>query len=953
MNPFVGLKETGQSVWLDYIRRGLITSGELQSLVDEDGLAGVTSNPAIFQKAITGSSDYTDLLDRLRYDKQLDAKALYEKLAVRDVRDAADVLAPIHEATGGRDGYVSLEVSPYLAHDTDGTVTEARKLWEAVGRKNLMIKVPATPEGLPAVRQLISEGINVNVTLIFSREIYRPVAEAYFAGLEDLAGEGGDVGSIGSVASFFLSRIDTAVDAVITGLLESVIDTDRREELENIRGKVAVANAKLIYQDYKKIFRGKRWDALSASGAKTQRVLWASTSTKNPSYSDLLYVEELSGPGTVNTMPPSVIEAFRDHGQPRSSLEEGIEDARETMKRLADSDISIEEVTDALLEDGVKLFVEAFDKLLNAVDKRCRENSMPKVKRLNYTLPWSLASQVNDTLEEWQKSGKVRKLWSGDTSLWTGTDEGDWVGWLHVTEDQPAHGKHLRDIATEVKEADFTNAVLLGMGGSSLCADVLSGTFGMIDGFPGFYVLDSVDPAQIKTVEDMVHLPETLFIVSSKSGTTLEPAVLLDYFFDSVSGITGPDNAGSSFIAITYPGSQLEEIARTRDFRKIFHGVPSIGGRYSALSNFGMVPAAVIGLDAPAFLDRADEMAVACSSCVPAAENPGVLLGVILGVCGTQGRDKVTIVASPGIGGLGAWLEQLLAESTGKQSKALIPVDKEEPGPPDVYGEDRLFVYMRLETAPDGVQDRAMERIEQSGQPVVRISVTHPFDLGQEFFRWEIATAVAGSVLGINPFDQPDVEASKEVTRELTGAFESTGALPDEFPILENDGMKLFTDEHNAEAIRKASGENRSIEGYLRAHLDRIGAGDYFALLAFIENDPAHEALLQEIRHMIRDRKHVATCLGFGPRFLHSTGQAYKGGPNSGVFVQVTGDDAVDMKVPGRAYTFGLVKAAEARGDFQVLVERDRRALRVHLGPDVRAGLIALREAVKSAFVKM
>jgi glucose-6-phosphate isomerase len=566
-----------------------------------------------------------------------------------------------------------------------------------------------------------------------------------------------------------------------------------------------------------------------------------------------------------------------------------------------------------------------------------------------YSLPAYLASQVKASLEEWRTGEKVRRLWSGDASLWTGRDEGSWLGWLGITEDQSPHGQRLKSIAEEVRRAGFANALLLGMGGSSLCPEVLKMTFGTIDGYPELHVLDSTDPAQIRAFERKVDPARTLFIVSSKSGTTLEPNIFKQYFFEQVRRAVGADQAGNRFMAITDPGSRMEQVAKGDGFRHIFFGLPSIGGRYSALSNFGMVPAAIMGVDVPRLLDRAEEMAQACASCVPAGENPGVVLGTILGVLAGNGRDKVTIIASPGISGLGAWLEQLLAESTGKNGKGLIPIDLERVGPPQVYGSDRLFVYVRLETAPDRSQDEAVNALERAGHPVVRIMVTDPYDLGGEFFRWEIATAVAGSIIGINPFDQPDVEASKVETRRLTSEFEKTGSLPPETPLLEEGGLTLFTDDRNAAVLSRAAGSDRTLVGFLRAHIGRLRAGDYFALLAYVERTDAHQDRLQAIRHAVRDARRVATCLGFGPRFLHSTGQAYKGGPNNGVFLQVTCDDAADLPVPGQRYTFGVVKAAQARGDFQVLADRDRCALRVHLGADVEAGLSTLEMAITQA----
>ena len=943
-NPLKDLLKFGQSVWLDYIRRDLITSGELKRLIEEDGLRGMTSNPAIFEKAIAGSTDYADILAALKNREDLDAKARYETIAIRDIQDATDLMRPVYDESQKRDGYVSLEVSPYLARDTQATLEEARRLWKAVDRPNLMIKVPGTAEGILAFEQLIGEGINVNVTLLFAQDVYQQVAEAYIRGLNKFAASGGDVRRMASVASFFISRIDNSVDSEVSTRMKSAKSPAEEQKLKSLLGKVAIANGKLAYQRYLRIFSGPGWDALRAQGAQTQRVLWASTSTKNPAYPDILYVQDMIGPDTVNTIPPATFDAFRDHGQPRETLTEDVEGAKQTMETLAEVGISIDKITDKLTDDGVRLFEEAFDKLLAAVEKST-QGASPLISQQRYSVPEPLGKQIAEAANDWRAAGKVRRLWQRDAALWTGTDEAQWLGWLDIAEKQHEKKDQFERLADEIRGENFSDILLLGMGGSSLCPEVLEKTFGRIQGFPRLHVLDSTDPAQIKTVEKSVDLAKTLFIVSSKSGTTLEPNIFKQYFFERVKQTIGADKAGSRFIAITDPGSKLEKEAAADKFRYIFHGVPTIGGRYSALSNFGIVPAAAMGLDVAKFLDRALQMVEACAPAVAVENNPGVMLGIILGQAAKSGRDKLTIVTSPAISDLGAWLEQLLAESTGKEGRGIIPVDREQLSAPEVYGNDRVFAYLRFGPAADADQDAKVAALEKAGQPVIRIAVEDTYDLGQEFFRWEIATAVAGSILGINAFNQPDVEASKVETRKLTSEYEKTGSLPSESPFFDENGIQLFTDAKNASALGKAN----SLAGYLRAHLGRIHAGDYFGMLAYLEMNDRHEAALESIRQLVRDRKHVATCLGFGPRFLHSTGQAYKGGPNSGVFLEITSDDAADLPVPGQKYTFGVVKAAQARGDFQVLEARGRRAVHVHIGKDVDAGLAQLSQAIREA----
>lgn len=570
------------------------------------------------------------------------------------------------------------------------------------------------------------------------------------------------------------------------------------------------------------------------------------------------------------------------------------------------------------------------------------------MSRLKTSLPETLAATVKSTIADWQSGGKVKRLWDRDASLWTGDDEAKWLGWLDIVDEQLAQHDQLQKFAKDVHARGFEHVLLLGMGGSSLCPEVLEMTFGRIAHCPSLHVLDSTDPAQVKAFEHAIDIPKTLFIVSSKSGSTLEPNIFKQYFFERTKQVVGADKVGSHFVAVTDPGSKMKQVAEGDHFLHIFFGRPSIGGRYSALSNFGMVPAAVMGLDTKKFLDRTAEMVRACGPAGSVEENPGVVLGIILGAAANAGRDKLTIITSSKIFDLGAWLEQLVAESTGKIGKGIIPVDREHLGSPDVYGNDRVFAYVRLENDADSGQEAKVAALEKAGHPVVRITMPDTYDLGAEFFRWEIATAVAGAIIGINTFNQPDVEASKIATRALTSEYEKSGSLPAEKPIVEDNGIRLFTDEKNATDLAKNASE-KSLAGYLKAHLNRIHSGDYFAVLGYIQMNAEHEQNLQTVRHAVRDKKHVATCLGFGPRFLHSTGQAYKGGPNSGVFLQVTCDDAVELPVPGQKYTFGIVKAAQARGDFQVLAERGRRALRVHLGKDLKSGLTALQAAVNRA----
>ena len=941
-NPLKLLEKFGQSPWLDFIERNFLSDG-LQELIDRDGLKGMTSNPSIFEKAMGHGTNYDAGFKELAAKGDVSAQTIYETLAIQDIQKAADLLLPVYHATKRVDGYVSLEVSPYLALRTEDTIAEARRLWKMVGRDNLMVKVPGTVEGTPAIKTLISEGMNINVTLLFSQQAYKDVAEAFIAGLEDFKSRGGDVSRVASVASFFVSRIDAQIDKHIDKNLEAG-GTDV-PDLKRIRGKVAIANAKLAYQHYQSLIGSDRWKKLSSAGAMPQRLLWASTGTKDKAYSDVMYVEGLIGADTVNTMPPATMDAFRDHGRPQEALTVGVDDAKEILATAERLGLNLAKVTHDLVDDGVKQFAKAADDLLGAVAAKRNAMLGDKLVTVTSTLPEAMGKQVEASLDSWRDAGKVRDLWAHDAKLWTGDDEGKWLAWLDIVNDRIADLKALTAFQDEVKAGGFTDVLLLGMGGSSLGPEVLAETFGKRGGFPTLHVLDSTDPQQIASFEKKVTLATTLVIVSSKSGGTLEPNILKAYFFDAMKKAVG-EKAGSHFVAITDPGSHMQKVAEGDKFLRIFYGDPAIGGRYSVLSNFGMVPAAAMGLDLGQFLESAALMVRACAAGTPPLQNPGVQLGTVIGIGATTGRDKVTITASPAIYDVGAWLEQLLAESTGKQGHGIVPVDNEPLADASHYGADRVFAYLRLRDTPDPAQDAAIDALAKAGQPVVKVELANTLQLGQMFFLWEFATAVAGSIIGINAFNQPDVEASKVETKKLTSAYSDSGKLPDETPFLTDGAIQLFSDPKNAAELGKAG---NTLAAVMKAHLGRLGAGDYAALLAYIERTPAHIALLQELRTGIRDAKHVATVAEFGPRFLHSTGQAYKGGPNSGVFTQITAADKADLAVPGERYSFSVVKAAQARGDFDVLAERGRRALRVHITGDLEAGLATLAAAIKAA----
>jgi len=862
MNPLHELRRLGQSAWLDYIRRALIISGELKRLVDQYAIAGVTSNPTIFNKAIAGSTDYDEALRSLVEGGERDPKALFLRLAVDDIGMAADVLRPVHDSAEGGDGFVSLEVSLNLAHDTAGSIREATELFRRLARPNVMIKIPGTPEGVPAIEELTAQGVNVNVTLLFDVKAYEQVALAYTAGLERRLAAGQPVENVSSVASFFVSRVDTAVDALLP-------------ESSPLRGKAAVANAKRAYQAFKRLFSGPRWERLAAAGARVQRPLWASTGTKNPSYSDILYVEELIGPHTVNTMPESTLQAFADHGRVRPTLEADLDEAERTIDLLAEAGVDLKEVTAKLLDDGVAAFQADFERLLDGIDAKCRE--IVATGRRPALGLGSLTERVEWRLSEMVKEEVPRRIWARDHTVWKPdpAEISDRLGWLTVSEQMTECADELVAFGRQVAGDGFQHVVLLGMGGSSLAAEVIHATFGAAAGFPALHVLDTTDPASIIALEASVDLDRTLFLVASKSGGTIETLSQFAYFHAKV-------RRGQQFVAITDSGMKLEALAREHGFRRVFLNRPDIGGRYSALSFFGLVPAALTGAPVHELLDQAAEMACACASCVPASENPGLWLGAVIGEAAGAGRDKLTLALPAAIGSFGTWVEQLIAESTGKEGRGILPVEGEPLGHATVYGDDRLFV---------SVGD------EPGLEPGVCLPFHNAAQLGAEFFRWEFATAVAGAILGINPFDQPNVKEAKDATNRILEA----GHVPD--PGLDDLG----------------------------ALLDKVRPGDYIAITAYIPRNAENEEALRRVRTRLRDRYKVATTVGFGPRFLHSTGQLHKGGPNTGVFVQVVAGDGADLAIPGKPYTFGTLKAAQALGDLESLRAHGRRVARVRL----------------------
>jgi transaldolase/glucose-6-phosphate isomerase len=945
-NPIAEVAKLGQSIWYDNIRRLMLVSGDLANKLEGDDLRGVTSNPTIFEKAIVGSTDYNEQFKRLVASGKSDIMELYEDLVVDDIAAAADILRPVYDKTDGIDGYISLEVNPKLAYETNGTIDEATRLFNRLGRKNVMIKIPASQEGLPAIEEAIYRGINVNVTMIFSIENYIQVAEAFIKGLERRAAEGKNVDHIASVASFFVSRVDSAIDADLDKMAAAATDDAEKARLLGLRGRAAVANAKMAYAKFKEIFYGERFAALRAAGAQVQRCLWASTGTKNPAYSDVLYVDTLIGPDTVNTVPPATYTAFRDHGAVSLSLEDDVPGAVALVEELGAVGISMDAVTAKLQKDGLDSFVGSFDTLIESIESK-RDAILSGLDRDIHASLGKHADAVNAALAEIQKGDVMRRIWRKDAALWKSEEAHQKIiknalGWLTVVDEIIGVEDDLVAFANDIRDSgQFDHVMLCGMGGSSLCPEVFRVTFGKQEGYPELLVLDSTDPDALKQFADKVDPTRTLYVIASKSGTTTEPLVFYKYWYDVVGKLKA--NPGENFVAVTDPGTLMEQMATDDKFRRIFLNPADIGGRYSALSYFGMVNAALMGLDVKTLLDRAERTVHACSQVVPANENPGARLGCIMGECAKAGRDKTTVLTDPRIASFGLWVEQLIAESTGKDNTGIVPIAGEDIGSPSVYGNDRLFVYLAVEKVDSETQMK-LKALEAAGHPVVTIILNDLYDIGEEFFLWEIATAVAGWRIGINPFDQPNVQESKDATKELLDTYTATGALPGQGVLATDGTLTIYADDATRAAL---SGE--STLAALKGHLARAGAGDYIAMLDYIEETPEHEALIQQIRTHLRAATKCATTTGYGPRFLHSTGQLHKGGSAAGVFLQLTAPDAVDFPVPNQTYTYSVLKQAQALGDFRSLSTRGRRAVRVDLGADVAAGLRRLLELVQEA----
>ncbi len=938
MSSLLQLIEHGQSYWLDNLTRGMIVNGELRKRAKKEGLRGITSNPAIFNKAISKSHDYDEQIKQLVAQKT-PVGQIYERLVVKDVQDACDIMHSVYKDSDGLDGFVSLEVSPYLAHDTQGTIEEARRLAKAVNRPNLFIKIPGTPAGVPAIEQMLYEGVNINITLLFSIESYEAVAAAYIKALQRRLEEGKSIEKIASVASFFLSRIDVLVDQLLGHRIRPEVrgGGGKGPRAEELLGTVAIANAKLAYQSFKKLFRGKRWQTLEEKGARVQRLLWASTSTKDPLYDDVRYVEPLIGPHTVNTLPDETIEAFADHGVvEKGTIEQGVSEARKVMAELASVGVDLDQVTVQLQSEGIQKFIDPFDQLISTLTRKRAEILGKKLNGQQVAVDGAMSSLLQTALKSLDDRQFSKRLFARDATLWKSDpfrpeSIRNRLGWLDSLEDFLGKLDEIERFARDVKKGKFEHVVLLGMGGSSLCPEVCRETFGSARGWPALIVLDNTAPDAVRAVESQIQPRNTLFIVASKSGTTTETSSFYSYFYDRLDS----KNKGAHFVAITDPGSSLAKEASRKGFRACFLNPEDIGGRYSALSYFGLVPMALLGMDVRALLDRALQFKATYGKEVPASVNPGIELGVLLALLHFRGRDKITFFLSEPISAFGVWVEQLLAESTGKQGVGLVPIVDESAGKPGVYASDRVFVYMRLRGADNQALDRKVEALEKEGHPVVRIDLDEKIGLGEEFYRWELATAVAASTMKVNPFDEPNVSESKENTRQLISEWKKTGELVNGFLLIRDGELAVYG---GGSGAGKKNKKDRPAD-LLSSFVGAARPPDYIALLPYFQATPARERALQSLRKKLRDRLNVATMLGYGPRYLHSTGQLYKGGSGNGIFVILTADPAGELPIPGESYDFGILQEAQALGDFAALQKKGRRVLRVHINGQIEKGL--------------
>lgn len=945
MEKLNDLLRLGQSYWLDNLTRKKINDGELKKRVTRQGLRGITSNPDIFNKAITGSSDYDVQIAALARDGKTPSE-IYDELTIKDIRDACDILKPVFEESGRTDGFVSLEVSPFLARDTTNSLTEAHRLFHAVDRENCMIKLPGTAEGVAAIEQALYEGININITLLFSAERYVQVAEAYIHALERRLADGRPINNIHSVASVFISRIDVLVDQLIA---HRIIPEETREKEHLLRmlfGKAGIATAQQCYHHFRQLFHNDRWRKLEENLAHVQRPLWASTSAKNPLYADLIYVDSLIAQDTVNTLPDKTIAAFEQRGTLKKNALLENEDPDKVMNNLQVAGIDRKSVAQQLEDEGVQKFIEAYNQLLENIAEK-RRNANENEVSVQTISAGDLDKAIMSAGAFLGERQTVKRIFRKDQFLWSDKEETaneirQHIDWLDLPDSFEALAKDITDFAQVVKAEGFKDAVLLGMGGSSLSSEVARQFFGTADGFLRLHVLDNTSPEAIQNIEHKIDLSKALFIVASKSGSTQETIFFYRYFRQCVEA-AGSKEPGEHFIAITDTETPLAKLGAKENFRKVFINPTGVGGRYSALSFFGLVPMALIGVNVIELLAHVRTIKNTWKD-TPAAANPPVSLGTALGVCQKNGRDKVTFLLSPSMRAFGFWLEQLLAESTGKMGRGLIPVHGEVIGPPEVYNNDRVFVHIHLASEESDQQNNRLALLRNAGHPVIEISVKEKIMLGTEFYRWEIATAVAGMFIRINPFDQPDVEESKKNTREILKS-RSEGKLPEPEGNAIKTGPFLICSGNSI-----SPGETATSAGdYLWHFLQSTTENGYTALLPYFLMSESRQQVLNSWRQGLRDELKTATVLLEGPRYLHSIGQLHKGGPGTGSFILMVSDEQDDLTIPGENFTFKTLQLAQAYGNFRSLSNKKRNVLLIHLGKHIDAGLSELYASFEDA----
>lgn len=895
-------KEIGQSIWLDSISRDMILNNTLSNLIEKYEITGLTSNPTIFENAILNSNTYDESIKIVsKKFKNLDDIAY--SLMIEDIQRACDLLKKIFEKTNKNDGYVSIEIPPTI-DETNSIIDCAIKIWEMVDRENLMIKIPATKNGIKAEEELIKRGINVNMTLIFSPQAYKEVVKSYLSALNWRLENKLD-GNVFSVASFFVSRIDTEINKILTELSTQNQDIEKRNEIIFMRGKAAISVSLITYDIYLKSFFTDEFKKYREAGFKPQKLLWASTSTKDPSLRDTIYMDELCLPNTINTVPQHTIFSFFDHGKINTDdISLRINQAYETYNRLTNYSINWSEIFDKLLNDGIKKFIDSYKNILNSIEKKIKtlETEIITMQLFN--------SSIKKIISEIEKNSFIERLFSKDHTLWK-TDPTsakiikNSLGWINLPKEMINKIDEINQFKKEIINEGFKYVVLLGMGGSSLAAEVILNIFGN-DKKVKLFVLDSTNPDWILRLSQKIEITKTLFIVSSKSGTTLETITHFKYFYNLIK--KKKQKPGKNFIAITDNSTPLQEMAKKYGFRKIFINPSDIGGRFSALSYFGLIPASFTSIDIKSFLKKSQEALDELKTKNP----PSIVLGSFLAASYLNGRDKLTIILPKKLERFGLWIEQLIAESTGKEGKGILPIIDTEVYDISSYSNDRFFVVINLKDFKEN--EEKIEMLIKNGHPVLRIFLNDIYDIGKEFYRWEIATSLAGYMMKINPFDQPDVQFTKDFTKKILSSPKTE---------LKADIITKNWDVY----LANIENEERSLIWSIIKNLKENG---YIALCSYLDENEKTLNMLTKIKKLLTERLSIPTISVYGPRYLHSIGQLFKGGKNSGVFIILTSKPKKDIKIIGEDLSFTKICMSQAKGDFLAMKEKGRTCVMIY-----------------------